>query len=145
MKIQSSHSVSFAVNAQPEKVWQVIRSGGNVDKWLAPVITSCRIEGGKRICGTESGEFTENLLGVDDSQRVFRYEIPQQHLLPVENIRGSMKVSTMTNGQAEVTWTWIYDVEEADEENAREALSGMAPLAQSGLETHVNSLAGAVL
>ena len=141
---RSSQSVSFEVNGSPDEIWDIIGAVGGVDKWFGPIITSCRLEGNKRICGTADGEFEEDILSVDHANKVFIYGIPQQHLLPIENIEGQMQVGLAPNGNALVTWSWTFDVDETVEAQAKEALAGMAPLAQEGLANYASSLAQAV-
>ena len=63
-----------------------------VDKCFAPLIQSCSVEGDKRYCTIEGGLLGENVLEVNHKDRIFRYNIPNQPILPVENIYGTMKV-----------------------------------------------------
>ncbi|MEM0995398.1 MAG: SRPBCC family protein, partial [Bacteroidota bacterium] len=67
---------SHLIHASSEKVWEHIKTGEGIDKWL-PVITTCQLEGegegAKRICTTAQGNMLETILEVDAEQRVFKY------------------------------------------------------------------------
>ncbi|WP_299112833.1 SRPBCC family protein [uncultured Winogradskyella sp.] len=136
---KSNHSVEVIISANPSSVWGVIASGKDVDKWLAP-ITSCKVEGNKRVCATAEGSFEEDILQVDNENKIFRYFIPTQHILPVKDIEGSMKVKTINEDTTAVVWSWNYLVEDTDDLKVREALSGLGVMGINGIESFVNSL-----
>lgn len=89
---KSDQKVVLSLDTTPETAWEIIGAVSGVDQWMAPMITSCRIDGDKRYCGTEEGEFEEDIIRVDHENRIFKYGIPKQHLIPVENSLGSTKV-----------------------------------------------------
>lgn len=136
---KSSHSVEIQINANPHTVWEIISSGKNVDKWLAP-ITSCRVEGNKRYCATADGDFEEDILEVDEINKVFSYFISEQHMLPVKNIEGKMKVNAINENSTLVNWSWNYLVEDTDDQKVREALNGLGAMGIKGVESFANSL-----
>lgn len=125
-----SHQVELVVNANPKAVWKIIGSGENVDKWL-PVITSCRVEGNKRYCGTAEGSFDEDILESNNETMTFRYLIPQQHMMPVENIEGTMQVTPINNESANVRWHWKFDI---DENNFEAVTAGLSQLGEMGIK-----------
>lgn len=129
-----SHKVEMAINANPKAVWKIIGSGKDVDKWLEP-ITSCRVEGDKRYCGTTEGSFAEDILESNDSTMTFRYFIPQQHMLPVENIEGKMQVNAINEERANVSWSWSFDIEESNIEAVQTGLSQIGEMGIKGIET----------
>lgn len=118
----------------PEAVWEIFGAVDGVEQWMAPMITSCRIEGYKRICETEGGEFEEDIISVDHENRVFRYGIPKQHMMPVENILASMKVFKGADNQAIVGWSWSFDVLEEKEAEAKEMLAHTGQVGLKGIE-----------
>ena len=136
---RSQVSISKVISVPPDAAWEVIGAVDGVEKWFAPVITSCRLEGNKRICGTEGGEFTEDIIKVDHENRVFNYGIPKQHMMPIQNILGTMKV-TDNNGNANIEWSWTFDVEEKDEVQAKEMLAGAGEVGIAGIEAYSKSL-----
>ncbi len=136
---KSTQTVTQIIDVSPEAAWKVIGAVDGVDKWLAPMITSCRIEGNRRICGTESGEFTEGIEKVDHARRVFQYSIPEQHMMPVKNILGTMKVSESHGGKASIEWSWLFDVEENAEQQAKEMLAGAGAMGIAGIERLIKS------
>ncbi len=131
---KSNEKVVIEVNASAEKVWEIIGAVGGVDKWFAPVIQTCRVEGDKRICGTEAGEFTENIKKVDHAHMVFEYEIPVQNMIPVEHIAGKMKVSDIGDGKSTVEWSATFNVEEDKEAQAKEMIRGAWTMGIKGIE-----------
>ncbi len=136
---KTSEKVTVEVNAPAEKVWEIIGAVGGVDKWFAPVIQSCRVEGSKRICGTEAGEFTEDIKKVDHENKIFQYAIPEQNMIPVKNIFGTMKVNDVGNGKSSVEWSATFDVEENKEAQAKEMFRGAWTMGINGIEKLIHS------
>ncbi|MBC2845714.1 SRPBCC family protein [Winogradskyella flava] len=136
---RSNHSVELQINANPDTVWEIVGSGKDVDKWLAP-ITSCRVDGNKRYCATADGSFEEDILDIDQVNKIFSYFIPKQHLLPVKDIEGKMQVKTIDEHTSAITWSWNYLVEETDDHQVREALNGLGQMGIKGIEAFANNL-----
>ncbi|MDA0194518.1 MAG: SRPBCC family protein [Bacteroidetes bacterium] len=134
---KSNHKVALTINVSPEAAWQVIGSGEGVDQWLAP-ITACRVEGDKRYCNTADGEFSEDILKIDNANRAFHYAIPKQHMIPVGYITGKMQVSDASEGKAAIEWSWEFDVEENKEAEAKEILTAVGTMGIQGIETLIN-------
>lgn len=132
----TDHKISKTLDVSAEAAWEVIGAVKGVDQWLGP-ITSCRVEGNKRYCGTEGGEFEEDILKLDHENRVFQYAIPAQHIVPVKNILGEMKVNPAANEQALVEWSWKFEVEEQDEAQARETFNMMGNMGLEGIENFI--------
>ncbi len=131
---KSEQTVVKTINVKPNEAWKVIAAVTGVEKWLAPMITNSRVEGDQRICSTETGEFTENIKGVDHDNMVFNYEIPQQHLMPIENIVGQMKVTPAEDDQSTIQWNWKFDVKEENEEEAKNNLAMSGEMGIQGIE-----------
>ena len=111
--IASHHKVSLNIDVTPESAWEILGGVSGVDSWLAP-ISACRVEGSKRYCTAEGKEFSEDILSVDHEHKVLRYAIPEQHLLPVQEIIGEMNVRKTGTGTAIVDWEWEFQVEPAN-------------------------------
>jgi len=135
---QSHHQLSLSIAVSPESAWKIIGGADGVDQWFAPVI-ACRVEGNKRYCETADGAFSEDILEVNHDTRVFKYAIPNQNLLPVSNIIGSMQVSDAPNGHAIVSWSWSFEVEAAVETDAKEALNTMGNMGIKGIESVIKT------
>jgi len=73
--------VSERIRVSAEAVWDVVRIGGNMDRW-APFITACRLEGegvgARRVCVISDQELHEAIETVDDQNRLFQYRIHKQ-------------------------------------------------------------------
>lgn len=141
---KSQFNIAATLDISPEAAWDVIGAVKGVDQWLAP-ITACRVEGNKRFCTTEGGEFSEDILKIDHENRVFKYAIPTQHVVPVENIVGQMEVHTTDDGKAQVKWSWNYEVEEANDVQAQEVFGMMGNMGLQGIEAFVKQNAQAVV
>lgn len=137
---ESNHKISLTIQTSPAAAWEIIGAVNGVDKWLAP-ITSCRVEGDKRYCTTEQGEFAEDIRKVDHENRILQYTIPSQNMIPVQNIEGEMRVLTAENGKTTIEWSWNYDVEEVNEASAKEALTMVGTMGIQGIEALVNNAA----
>ncbi len=131
--------ITHSIKVSPEQAWEVIGSVGGVDKWFGSMIKSCRIEGKKRICETADGMIlNEDILEVDQENRLFRFAIPSQEMLPVGNIVESMKVDKNEEGHALITWSATFEA--ATTENAEMADSAFRNLWVMGLnemETYI--------
>ena len=134
----SNHKVALTIQASPEATWDVIGAVNGVNNWLAP-ITACRVEGNKRFCSTEEGEFSEDILKVDHENKVLKYSIPVQHMIPVQNIIGEMRVLATDEGTATVEWTWNFEVEATKEAEAKETLTMVGSMGINGIEAYINN------
>ena len=135
----SNFKIAQTINVSPEEAWKVIGAVKGVDQWLAP-ITACRVEGDKRYCTTEAGEFSEDILKVDHENRVFQYAIPSQNMIPVQNILGEMKVSQTQDGKATVNWSWSFEVLDENEAQAKEALGMVGGMGIKGIESLIRGV-----
>ncbi|HAS46179.1 MAG TPA: hypothetical protein DCS93_37205 [Microscillaceae bacterium] len=132
---KSEQTVELSINATPKAAWEVIGAVTGVEKWLGAMIKGSRVEGQKRICTLDGGvEFREDILKIDHENREFKYGIPEQPMMPVDNIIGSMKVTQDANGKAVVRWHWTFDVAEENEAQAKEMLAGAGQMGIKGIE-----------
>jgi len=136
---KSEQEVTITINVTPEQAWEVIGSVKNVDKWFPEMITSCRIEGTTRICGTEQGNLIEEILKVDHENKEFKYAITEQPIIPnIHNIIGNAKVMSGGNGKAVINWRWEFEFENTEsEKQAKETFAGAGNMAIKGLETYL--------
>lgn len=135
---KSNEKVTVEVNASAEKVWKIIGAVDGVDKWFAPVIKTCKVDGDKRYCTTDAGPLNEDILEVNHQSKIFRYGIPEQNMIPVKNILGTMKVNDLGNGKSSVEWSATFDVEEDKEAEAKEMFRGAWTMGINGIEKLIN-------
>ena len=128
---------STLINASPESVWNKIRRGEAVNKWL-PMVTECRLEGegigAKRVCTTEQGDLNETILIIDEENKIFQYAINEQPLFPIENVIGTM---TLFSKGKHTILNWDLDFTLSDEshfETIKQAIEGMYAAGAKGLE-----------
>ena len=137
--IQQEQKISHQMDVTPEQAWEVIGSVGGVDKWFGSMIKSCKIEGKKRICVTADGTLlNEDILEVDHKQKRFRFAIPEQSMLPVQNIVETMQVTAGENGKAVVEWAATFEGTEADGTIAKEAFQNLWTMGLNEMEAYIN-------
>jgi hypothetical protein len=136
---KSEEKVAVTIDASAEAAWGVIGAVGGVDKWFAPLIQTCRVEGNKRYCTTEAGPLNEDILEVNHHSRVFRYGIPQQKLIPADNIVGTIRVLESGNGKSTIEWSAVFDVLPEKEGEAKEMFKGAWAMGIQGLEKYIKS------
>jgi len=129
---------SNQIDAPVESVWAQIKNGSGVDKWL-PAITACQLngegEGAKRICTTEQGDMLETILEINHQERIFKYSIDEQPLLPIEHIVGTMQVSPK-NGGTELLWELAFTMpDESLFAMVKQAIEGLYAAGANGLQT----------
>ncbi len=126
------------VNASTDQVWEVLKTGGDVDKWL-PFITSCKLEGkgigAKRICTTADGKtLEESITNIDNENKIITYTIDKHNMeAPIHNIQGIMRVKEK-NGKALIDWTVHFElVQEIDDEMLSQMQKGMVESMKTGV------------
>lgn len=137
--IMKQVSITKSVDVSAEKVWNILRTGTNLDKWI-PFISACKLEGkgvgAKRVCTTADGKILkETILLVDESSRTFKYRIDEQDVLPTKNYIGTVSV-TENMGKTEVMWVADFEMTiEAAWPEVEKGLTNLLTGAISGLET----------
>ncbi len=129
------------VDAPLDKVWSKVGPGTHMDKWM-PIVTTCTVDGDKRVCGThESGTLYETILQSDDKKKVFQYRIDKQEMLPVTNIIGTMKLSEKDGG-TQLDWDLEFDISEEHEAafpEIKKNTEGLYQIATGSLAEYANS------
>jgi len=132
-------SVKQAVRSSPENIWNILRTGADLDKWL-PFIATCQLAGAGagaiRVCTTPDGKtLKETILLIDDKNKIFKYRIDEQDMMPLKNYIGTVSlVNTM--GKIEVHWNASFDmVMEEAYPQVEQGLTDMLKMAISGLDS----------
>jgi uncharacterized protein YndB with AHSA1/START domain len=127
------------INVTPEQAWEVIGAVKGVDQWFGSVIKTCRVEDGKRFCETQDGiNLVEDVLEVNHDTKTFRFAIPQQEMLPVENIIEKMKVTESKNGKALIEWSGSFEATNENAPMASKALNGLWEMGLVEMEKFIN-------
>lgn len=130
--------LSLPVDVTPEQAWNLIGAVDGVDKWFNSMIKSCRVEGNKRYCETKDGVLLkEDILQVDHQSRTFRFAIPEQDLLPAQNIVEVMQVKEGGSGKAIIECTATFEATEDKAEIAKESFRNLWSMAFKELEEYV--------
>jgi len=127
-----------AINASPSKVWDILKTGNDVDKWF-PYIMSCKLEGqgigSKRICTTADGKsLEESITNIDNENRIITYTVDKHNMeAPIHNIKGIMRVKE-ENGKALIDWTVHFELmQDIDDAMLSKMQSGMVESMKSGI------------
>ncbi|AUP79876.1 SRPBCC family protein [Flavivirga eckloniae] len=130
--------ISKELDASPDKVWEVISAVGGVDKWFGSMIKSCKVENGKRFCQTADGiDLVEDILEVNHETKTFRFAIPKQDMLPVEDIVEIMVVRDADNGRATVDWSGSFKATEENGKIAKEAFKNLWTMGLEEMENYI--------
>jgi hypothetical protein len=81
---------------------------------LSPKEVTCTLEGhcagAKRTCTTTDGKtLKETILLIGDVNRIFKYRIDEQDMMPLQNYVGTVTVLER-NGQTDVSWSTEFDL-----------------------------------
>ncbi len=130
----------FHMKASPEKVWNIIGKVGGVDQWFGSLIKSCKVEGDRRYCETADGiHLEEHILEVNNESRTFRFSIPEQDMLPIENLEEEMKVLNGEQNNSIVEWSATFNATPENSKIAKEALLNIWKMGLTEMETFINS------
>ena len=96
---------------------------------------ACSLEGDKRICTTAQGDLKETILTIEDEDRIFKYAIDEQPLLPVQNVVGTMKVLSKNEG-TELVWNMDFVMDDESRfPMLKKVVEDLYRAGASGLET----------
>jgi len=137
--MKTAVKISLESNLNPNLIWDTLKNGDNVQKWL-PFIVSCELqgkgEGAKRICKTDNGEnIIETILTIDHDNKTFIYGIDSHDMeFPTKDIIGTMKVEN-NNDITTTTWKIEYNyTSELDLNTKHEIEDGIKNMMTLGLE-----------
>ena len=138
MKPAKTVAVTKLIAKPAAGVWELIRSGRDVNRILPSIVETCRVEGAgvgaRRYCGTKQGMLEETIVCVDDAARLFRYRIDKQSMMPLEGYEGSVHVTDLGACGAEVLWfATYYLLDEQADVPVRDGLTGMFQMAIDGM------------
>ena len=138
MKSVKTVAVTKVVSKPAAAMWELIRSGRDVNRIMPDVVETCRVEGtgpgARRYCGTKQGMLEETIVCVDDAARLFRYRIDKQSMMPLDGYEGSVHVTDLGARGSEVLWFATYKLlDEQADGPVREGLTGMFQMAIDGM------------
>ena len=139
MKIAEENLIQ-KLNVPANQVWKLVSQVGGVDQWFGSLITSCKVDGDNRYCETVDGvKLEEKILLINHEERIFKYAIPEQAMLPVENIVGTIKVSADTDDSSEVEWSATFEATEENALIAKEAFKGLWAMGLKEMEGYIKN------
>lgn len=90
-----------------EAVWRVVSAFGGIERWVAGVDT-CAVQGSGvgavRIVGLGGRTVRERLEHMDEAEYAIVYTVLPPHLVPAENVRGTIQLRALSPGATAITW-----------------------------------------
>ena len=137
MKTQEE-KITQNIKVSADEVWKLVAQVGGVDQWFPSLISSCTVEGDNRYCETVDGiRLEEKILDIDHDSRTFRYSIPKQDMLPVENIVGTIRVLVDGDHATEVEWSATFEATEENAAVARQAFKQLWAMGLQSMESYI--------
>ncbi|GAA4155674.1 SRPBCC family protein [Actinomadura keratinilytica] len=122
---------STVLSAPADEVWRFLRDFGNLADWM-PGVATCAIEDGgpadrvgcvRRVIGPGDTVFREQLSGMDDDDRFYRYRMLESPL-PIRDYVARIRVAPVTGGGGSfVEWQGEFSADAADEEAMRKTIT----------------------
>jgi carbon monoxide dehydrogenase subunit G len=131
----------YTINAQAEKVWNTLKSFGNVEKYL-PLVQKTEVQGSgvgaTRICTItqqdgSTGKLSEKLESLDESQKTINISLLEGPL-PVSNAVFTIKVNAVDGNKAELEISCSAEPKGASEEDLRNNFLPVFKMIADGLE-----------
>jgi hypothetical protein len=128
--------VKHVVSGDADALWQIIRTGKDVNTWLAAIAT-CEVKGAQRYCTMAGGgDLEETIVEVDDKPRRFAYRV-DKHPLPIGVMNSVMEVREVSSNKTEITWRSAFDADEAAYAQVAPMLQNLFMAGITGLEAHI--------
>ena len=133
------NEINDTLNAGSENIWNILKTGDDVQQWL-PFVATCDLQGegvgAKRVCTTsDGGTISETIVNIDHDNMIFEYSIDNHDIpMPVTNIKGILQVKD-NDGKANLNWAVTFDLtQEMAEEAIMEMQSGMKASMKEGFD-----------
>ncbi|MEX0647488.1 MAG: SRPBCC family protein [Balneolaceae bacterium] len=125
------------IDMPAEKVWETVRNFGALDEYVE-AIASCKVEGSgvgsvRILTLQDGGEVHEKLQSLDDEKRLLTYSILSSPL-PIRNYTSKMQVKVLSDKQSEFIWSSEFDVQDAPEQELKEAFKDLYSTGVQGLQ-----------
>ena len=133
-------SMTSELDAPAAEVWEVVGNFGAIADYVEVVST---IEmhgegvGARRVLHLEDGNsVVETLQALDAEAMTLSYTIDESPL-PVEAYTGTMKVTALDDGRAQLEWSSTFMAKGASDDDAKAAISGIYQMGFDGLVTEL--------
>ncbi|MEZ5017139.1 MAG: SRPBCC family protein [Flavipsychrobacter sp.] len=139
--IKSATIAVIPIDVSAAQAWDIIGAVGGVDKWFGEVIKTCEVNGDHRVCGLGDGQtFDEKIILVDHQNKILRYDIATQPMIPMSNLSAYMRVLEDANGETYIEWSGNYDVTPEQKDEVNKMLIGAWQMGVKGIEQYATSL-----
>lgn len=119
---------SRQIAAPPEKVWEIVKDFGGLDRWVPAVPGPIELTGDADVPGTErifrqEGEiaFVERFVSNDDAARVHAYTVSKA-TFPIRDHQATIRVSENGDGSL-VEWHAEFETDEGYGEAIAESMA----------------------
>jgi len=132
------------LNASPDTVWKMVGGYNGLDVWH-PVVVGSKLKSGNGIkpgdvreLSLGNGEkITEKLVIYSDDKKTYTYAITESPL-PVMDYVSTITVTESDNGMSKVEWSSTFNANNATDEKAIEAITGVYDAGLNNLAKHFN-------
>ncbi len=109
----SSVKVVDSINASADRVWELFRDFGGIDRFAAG-IEGCSVEGegvgAVRTLSMPGGlKLQERLEAFDDAGRTFTYAIIGDHPLPLDDYLSTVKIVAESDQRCGIEWSSTFE------------------------------------
>ncbi len=133
-----------SLNASPNTVWKMIGGFNELDVWH-PVVVDSILKSGDgikpgdiRVLSLGNGaKITEKLVVYSDARKTYTYAITESPL-PVMDYVSTISVTESDSGMSKVEWSSTFNANNAADEKAIEAITGVYDAGLSNLAKHFN-------
>ncbi len=129
-------SMQTTLNAPADEVWKTVGDFNGLPRFVAAA-TKSRMEGEgvgalRTLTLPDGAEIVERQESRDDDAMTLSYSIVSGPL-PVKNYRSTVKVTSLSPTQCEVSWSSTFEAAGVPEEEARSAIEGIYAMGFEGL------------
>lgn len=104
------------VQCSPARAWELVSDFTGVLKLVGvDVVGEGADVGAIRTVASQGGTIVERLESLDNTGRRLAYSMPERGWLPVIDYEGRMQVSSLPEGQAEISWSASFRSDGADD------------------------------
>lgn len=124
-----TYSLERTLSSEPDAVWEVVRDFGNVG-WIPGATKAVSYDGGpgvglsRILHNRDQGPIRETLIALSEADRTITYTVSRNIPFPVNYYCATMRVGE-DGGKAHVTWSCVYEPEDATPEQAAAAIEAL--------------------
>jgi hypothetical protein len=123
-----------------EKVWELVREFGGIEKWLGGMVQDLEVEGEgigaiRTISLPGNAQLQEQLKAHSDDQRSFSYAIIGKSPLPVDDYLATFKLFEVGDHACRIEWSSTFEPAGISDEDAKPMIEGIYTSGIAALRT----------